>query len=147
MGSSPRSLTELPDRAGKVPNSWIAGYWGRTFSNGHEQHSEWRPQDLRRNDEVGFLVTLDGECIVFVNDVERCRFADPPVPVKSQSDIQLTALLDLSATTASVKFQAGGAPPPTSAARRKSTISSSCAGNSGVPSSSAAASSMMRSTS
>lgn len=122
----PLSLSCLPDRAARVPRSWIAGYWGRTFANGQERFCSWRPQSLRLGDEVAFLVGLEGECVVFVNNEEQCRFADPPVPVRAISagspnhghgagaggGVEMTPLLDLSATAASVTFLNGAPPPP-----------------------------------
>jgi len=114
--STPMVLTGLPDRAARVPRSWIAGYWGRTFANGQERLTNWRPQTLRVGDEVGFLVNLEGECSVFVNDEERCRFSDPPVPVKAVP-VELTALIDMSATAANVTFLNGAPPPQATVAR------------------------------
>lgn len=119
----PLSLSCLPDRAARVPRSWIAGYWGRTFANGQERFCSWRPQTLRLGDEVAFFVGLEGECIVFVNNEETCRFADPPVPVRAAGNaaggvaggapgVELTPLLDLSATAASITFLNGAPPPP-----------------------------------
>lgn len=114
--SSHHALSTLPDRAARVPRSWLAGYWGRTFSDGHELPSNWKPQSLRPMDEVGFLVNLEGECSVFVNDEERCRFANPSVPVKTAAEPELYALIDVSAAATSVTFL-NGAPPPPSAKR------------------------------
>eukprot|EP00930_Biecheleria_cincta_P058080 TRINITY_DN43930_c0_g1_i1.p1 TRINITY_DN43930_c0_g1~~TRINITY_DN43930_c0_g1_i1.p1 ORF type:complete len:1085 (-),score=214.12 TRINITY_DN43930_c0_g1_i1:122-3376(-) len=114
--SSCQTLSTLPDRAARVPRSWLAGYWGRTFSDGHELSSNWKPQTLRPMDEVGFLVNLEGECSVFVNDEERCRFGNPSVPVKAAVEPELTALIDVSAAATSVTFL-NGAPPPPSAKR------------------------------
>lgn len=120
--SKPSSLVPLPDRAARVPRSWIAGYWGRTFANGQERLNDWNPQALRPGDEVAFLVGTEGECSVFVNDEERCRFADPPVPVSQHmiavEEVELTALIDVSAAATSVTFL-NGAPPPSSAMRRR----------------------------
>jgi len=101
--STPAGMATLPDRAARVQHSWLAGYWGRTFSNGSERLSDWKPQDLQSNDEVGFLVTTEGECVVYVNDIERCRFGDPPVPVKAgmfsdSEPPQLFALIDVTRT-------------------------------------------------
>lgn len=115
--SSHHALSTLPDRAARVPRSWLAGYWGRTFCDGHELPSIWKPQSLRPMDEVGFLVNLEGECSVFVNDEERCRFANPSVPVKTAAEPELYALIDVSAAATSVTFL-NGAPPPPSAKRR-----------------------------
>jgi len=94
--SKTANMPTLPDRASRVQYSWHAGYWGRSFSNGVERLSDWKPQELRLNDEVGFLVTTKGECVVTVNDVERCRFGEPLVPVQPEmcldGEPELTAL-------------------------------------------------------
>jgi len=120
--STPTALATLPDRASRVDHSWMAGYWGRTFSNGNEQLSDWQPQNLVPNDEVGFLVTTEGECVVFVNGAERCRFGDPHVPVRPgewATEPELTALIDV-APGSSVEFLRGEPPQRSAVARRTS---------------------------
>lgn len=114
--STPAALATLPDRASRVQRSWLAGYWGRTFSNGSERLSEWKPQDLQTNDEVGFLVTLEGICVVYINDAEQCRFGHhQPVPVKSgmctDGEPQLTALIDVARTCLDFSMMSGALPP------------------------------------
>jgi len=99
----PSNITQLPDRAWRVPNSWIAGYWGRMFANGQQHLIEWRPQDLKVNEKVGFLVTLSGECIVYVNGEVKVHFNEVPVPI-SGADAELIALVDVFASTASVSL-------------------------------------------
>jgi len=107
------ATAHLCDRAARIPQSWVAGYWGRTFANGKESRSNWSPQGLRPGDEVAFLVGLEGECVVFVNDEERCRFSDPPVPISrpAGADAELTALIDVSAAAAAVTFLPDAALP------------------------------------
>merc|ERR1719158_554718 len=97
----PGSLPCLPDRAWRVPNSWIAGYWGRMFGNGQQHLIDWKPQDLKAGDRVGYLVNLKGECIVYVNDEVRVQFTESKVPV-SPKGTELTALVDVFASAASV---------------------------------------------
>lgn len=97
----PGSLPCLPDRAWRVPNSWIAGYWGRMFGNGQQHLIDWKPQELKASDRVGFLVNLKGECIVYVNDEVRVHFTESKVPV-SPKGTELTALVDVFASAASV---------------------------------------------
>jgi len=101
--------------------SWAAGYWGsmaagrraRTIAEGLERLCEWKPQeDLQQGDEVAFLVTLEGECALFVNDEECCRFADPLVPVATVPEVHLTALIDFSSTAASATFLKDAPLPP-----------------------------------
>jgi hypothetical protein len=101
--------------------SWAVGYWGsmaagrraRTIAEGLERLCEWRPQeDLQQGDEVAFLVTLEGECVLFINDEECCRFADPLVPVATLPEVHLTALIDFSSVAASATFLTGAPLPP-----------------------------------
>lgn len=110
--TSPGCLDVLPERAARVPLSWLAGYWGRTFSNGQERPSMWKPQSLKEGDEVGFLVDVQGECSVFVNDEERCRFSEPGVPVHNLSELEITPLIDVASAVVSVTFLIGAPPPP-----------------------------------
>jgi hypothetical protein len=91
--TTPAGLATSPDRASRVPNSWMAGFWGRTYSNFNERPSDWKPQELKRDDELCFLVTLEGECVVYVNERECCRFGDPHVPVTMQDEPELTVLI------------------------------------------------------
>merc|ERR1719230_1272996 len=99
--TKPSSLSVLPDRAWRIPRAWMAGYWGRMFTDGQQHLIDWKPQDLRINDKVGFLVTTKGECRVYVNGVEKVRFSEVPVPV-SNAGVELVAVVDVFASTASV---------------------------------------------
>lgn len=99
----PSAVAALPDRAWRIPESWMAGYWGRMFTNGQQHLIDWKPQELRSNDKVGFLVTPQGHCIVYVNGEEKVNFSEVPVPVES-GDVELTALVDVFASTASVSL-------------------------------------------
>jgi hypothetical protein len=90
-----------------------AGRRARTIAEGLERLCEWKPQeDLQQGDEVAFLVTLEGECVLFINDEECCRFADPLVPVTTLPEVHLTALIDFSSTAASATFLTGAPLPP-----------------------------------
>merc|ERR1711924_28659 len=71
---SPSQITCLPDRAWRVPRTWIAGYWGRMFANGTQFIIDWKPQDLAVGDTVGFQVTPTGECVVYVNSISKVVF-------------------------------------------------------------------------
>lgn len=103
-------ITALPDRAWRIPDSWIAGYWGRMFTDGQQHFVDWKPQDLRTRDKVGFLVTMEGECKVYVNGDLKVKFNEVLVPVKTGSD-EPTALVDIFASTASVTLLEGAQPP------------------------------------
>lgn len=79
--TKPSKLATIPDRAWRLPGSWVAGYWGRMYTNGQQHLVGWKPQNLRVNDEVGFCISTLGVCTILVNGEERMRFADPPVSV------------------------------------------------------------------
>jgi len=59
-------LRRVPDKAWRLPNTYIVGYWGRIFANGEEQETSWRSDTLQPGARVGLMV-LDGGLIVFVN--------------------------------------------------------------------------------
>mmetsp|Transcript_16753 Transcript_16753/g.39150 ORF Transcript_16753/g.39150 Transcript_16753/m.39150 type:complete len:632 (+) Transcript_16753:69-1964(+) len=66
----PGGMTRVPDKAWRLPSTFIVGYWGCVFLDGMERKAQWRPDDLQAGQRVGFLVTGDGrgDIIVFVDD-------------------------------------------------------------------------------
>lgn len=107
---SPSQITCLPDRAWRVPRTWIAGYWGRMFANGTQFIIDWKPQDLAVGDTVGFQVTPTGECVVYVNSISKVVFNSLPVPLEGDNT-ELTACVDVFASASSVTLV--DAHPPT----------------------------------
>jgi len=69
-GTSPEALRRVPDKAWRMPNSFIVGYWGCIFLDGKEHRTAWRSDSLCAGSRVGLLATRDGrgDLIVFVND-------------------------------------------------------------------------------
>lgn len=67
--TSPGSLRRVPDKAWRMPNSFIVGYWGCIFLDGKEHRTAWRSDSLCAGSRVGLLITGDGrgDLIVFVN--------------------------------------------------------------------------------
>jgi len=66
----PAELRRVPDKAWRLPSTYIVGYWGCVFLDGTERRTEWRSDTLQAGSRVGLLVTADaGDLIVFVDDV------------------------------------------------------------------------------
>ena len=91
----PVAMSRVPRR---IPGSWVAGYWGRMFTNGQQHLIDWKPQDLKQQDRVGFLVSPKGESVVYVNGQEKVRFKETLVPTEEP----LLPIVDVFASTASV---------------------------------------------
>jgi len=67
--TSPGNLTKVPDKAWRIPSTFVVGYWGCIFLNGTEQSTDWRADTLQAGARVGLLVTSDeGDLVIFVDD-------------------------------------------------------------------------------
>jgi len=116
--TSPSDLRRLPDKAWRIPDSFIVGYWGCIFLDGQEHRTAWRSDSLVVGSRVGLLVTNDGrgDLIVFVNgrpvvkvdgallgdcDDARPKWQEPLYPV-----------VDVFAATRIVELSQHAVPPP-----------------------------------
>jgi len=112
---SPSDLKRVPDKAWRMPNTYMVGYWGCVFLDGRERRTKWRADTLEAGSRVGLLVTGDGhgDLIVFVDDQPVVR-ADGAVPVGRGSSVEsLYPVVDVFAATLSVALQPHArAPPP-----------------------------------
>jgi len=65
----PGQLRRVPDKAWRLPRSFIVGYWGCIFVDGQERRTAWGADSLCAGARVGVLVTNNGrgDLIVFVN--------------------------------------------------------------------------------
>lgn len=101
----------FPDKAWRLPNTYIAGYWGRIFCAGKEHRTVWNAEELEVNDRVGFLVTTQGEILVFVNGKQKAWLnAGIPVPSGTSGRI-LLPVVDVFSATKSICFVKGAEPP------------------------------------
>merc|ERR1719329_36651 len=58
--TTPGNLRRVPDKAWRMPSTFIVGYWGCIFLDGKEPRTQWRSDALVAGSNVGILVTTDG---------------------------------------------------------------------------------------
>jgi len=65
-----------PTYAYEIPGVVLVGYGPHVVDKiWLRQSGRWTTKDLKLNDEVGFLIARDGEVTVYVNRVQKLRFA------------------------------------------------------------------------
>lgn len=110
--TGPDNLRRVPDKAWRMPNTFIVGYWGCVFLDGKEMRTKWRADTLVAGSRVGLLLSgngsgdlrvfVGGEAVVTVEgalkDHVGCREFYP--------------VIDVFAATLSVTLLPSGTPPP-----------------------------------
>lgn len=112
--TDPESLGRAPDKAWRVPNTFIAGYSGCVFIDGKEQRTKWRADHLKVGSHVGLLVSgdgtgdirvfVDGKPVMLINNA-----APEPVGVDG---FGYYPILDVFAATLSVQLRPLALVPP-----------------------------------
>jgi len=95
--SSPGQLARLPDKAWRLPESFIVGYSGSAYLNGKEQRISWQPDSLQIGQRVGFLITGDGRehVLIFVDDKEVVRIDGADLHANGLRDAPLYPVVDV----------------------------------------------------
>eukprot|EP00403_Amphidinium_massartii_P035977 CAMPEP_0178436054 /NCGR_PEP_ID=MMETSP0689_2-20121128/34244_1 /TAXON_ID=160604 /ORGANISM="Amphidinium massartii, Strain CS-259" /LENGTH=863 /DNA_ID=CAMNT_0020058143 /DNA_START=49 /DNA_END=2640 /DNA_ORIENTATION=- len=111
--TAPKTLPRLPDKAWRVPNTFIIGYAGAAYLNGQEQAIPWQADSLRAGDTVGLLVSGDGrgDMLLFVNKVYVLMLQGPILENAGLTTQPLYPLLDIFAATRSVTLLPCAEPP------------------------------------
>lgn len=93
----PGQLTRLPDKAWRVPESFVVGYSGSAYFNEKEQRISWQPDTLQVGQRVGFLITGDGRehLLIFVDDKEVLRIDGGDLHAQGLRDAPLYPLVDV----------------------------------------------------
>ncbi len=104
-----KELKRIPDKPMRMPNTFVAGYWGRIFCVGREYRTKWKADDLKPGQRVGLLVTLRGEVMLFVDGVRKIFFADSSA--RDLASKPLFAVVDVFASTSSIALVPGALPP------------------------------------
>mmetsp|Transcript_43248 Transcript_43248/g.69138 ORF Transcript_43248/g.69138 Transcript_43248/m.69138 type:complete len:922 (-) Transcript_43248:148-2913(-) len=112
---SPAEMKRMPDKAWRIPSTFIVGYWGCLFLDGREKRTRWKADTLKVGSRVGLLVTGDGrgDLIVFV-DGEPVVRADDVLPNSfSSGGMQepLYPVIDVFAATLSVELMTNATAP------------------------------------
>mmetsp|Transcript_52976 Transcript_52976/g.133867 ORF Transcript_52976/g.133867 Transcript_52976/m.133867 type:complete len:595 (+) Transcript_52976:86-1870(+) len=63
----PEQVRRVPDKAWRMPNTFIIGYWGCIFLDGVERRTNWLPETISIGAHVGLLVSDEGDLLVFVD--------------------------------------------------------------------------------
>jgi hypothetical protein len=110
---SPAELKRMPDKAWRIPSTFIVGYWGCLFLDGREKRTNWKADTLTVGSRVGLLVTGDGrgDLIVFV-DGEPVVRADDVLPASGLRAEELYPVIDVFAATLAVELQGVATAPP-----------------------------------
>jgi len=104
--TSEDSLRRVPDKAWRLPNTVIVGYWGRMFALGKEHHGQWKSESLQVGDVVGLLLHNQGDLLVFVNDEVKLW-----VPWRGGSGEKYFPLVDVFGCTDGIELIEQGCPP------------------------------------
>lgn len=112
--TSPSQLRRVPDKAWRMPHTYIVGYWGCVFLDGKERSTRWRADALPVGARVGALVSGDGsgDLRIFV-DGTLVVHAEGALQehVRGPGPVELFPVVDVFAATLSVELQALAAPP------------------------------------
>jgi len=128
----PNEVRRVPDKAWRMPNTFMVGYWGCIFLDGVECRTSWRSDSLVVGSVVGLLVTKEGDILVFVDGhpVVRVAHAVPEGLTK-----KLYPVADVFAATKAITLSKRGDPPPppwcveAAAASRAAASPRSCLGS------------------
>ncbi|CAE7673408.1 NEURL4 [Symbiodinium pilosum] len=113
--STPQGLKRVPDKAWRIPKTMVIGYWGCVFVDGCEQRTPWRADSLQIGARVGFLVTLSGDLLVFVDGEAVVRVDGAFAPHELEPNPEpLYPVVDVFAATRIVSMSPSARPPPRS---------------------------------
>jgi len=122
--TAPGQLRRVPDKAWRMPGTFIVGYWGCVFLDGKERRTKWRVDNLPSGTKIGLLVCGDGS-----GDLRVFAKGEPVVRVEGavtgliDSDMELYPVVDVFAATLSVALCPRASPPPPPWADGATTLS------------------------
>lgn len=118
--TAPGTLRRVPDKAWRIPSTFIVGYWGCVFLDGTEHRTSWRSDTLCAGAKVGFLITSDEmrNLYVFVNGTPVVRVDNVLQPKCTGTDSTASIptifypVIDVFASTRVVSLSKHAEPPP-----------------------------------
>lgn len=110
--TSPGQLRRIPDKAWRMQNTFIVGYWGCVFLNGKERRTHWRADTLPSGSRVGLLVSGDGSGDLHVF-VDNTMVVSVPGALAEHAlpGVELFPVVDVFAATLKVALQPMSTPP------------------------------------
>jgi hypothetical protein len=111
--TSAGQLRRVPDKAWRMPNTFIVGYWGCVFLDGKERRTRWRADAVPAGSRVGILVSGDGsgDLRVFVDGTLAVAVEGALMDHMSRG-VELYPVVDVFAATLAVAMQPRSTPPP-----------------------------------
>lgn len=96
----------LPDKAWRLPGTFILGYSGVRYLDGIEAPIDWQPDTLRVGQRVGLLVSGDGrtDMVAFVDGKEVARVPGKDLRPAGLRDEPLHAIVDVYNAVLAVKL-------------------------------------------
>lgn len=69
--SPPESVRRMPDKAWRMPGTFVAGYGGSTYMDGIDSKTSWKPDVLSAGSRIGVLIPCGSvaEMLVFVDGI------------------------------------------------------------------------------
>lgn len=110
--NSEEQLRRMPDKAWRMPRTYMAGYWGRVFCAGREYQTAWKPEELGVGARVGLLVTVRGDLLVFVGGSQVVWMEADIAVHEGTSSNAVFPVVDVFAATSSVTLRPHAQPPP-----------------------------------
>ncbi|CAE7328408.1 neurl4, partial [Symbiodinium pilosum] len=112
--SSPSDLKDqrLPDKAWRVPQTFILGYTGNKYLNGKEGTINWQSDQLQVGQRIGLLIAGGGDLHIFVdgNEVAHVEEAEMRSAGLRRQE-PLYGIVDVYNATLSVRLLPGAAAP------------------------------------
>jgi len=109
-------LQRIPDKAWRIPDTFIAGYSGCAYLNGKEHSCGWHPDTLTAGQRVGCLITGNGQedMIIFVDGAEVFRIAGSTLREGGLRHEPLYPVIDVLNATVAAELLPRAAAPQTS---------------------------------
>jgi len=108
----PDDLKRVPDKAWRMPHTFVVGYWGCVFIDGKERRTKWRVDTLPVGTKLGLLVSEGtGDLRVFAAG-ELMVLAEGALAEHVFPGVELFPVVDVFAATLAVSLSPRASPPP-----------------------------------
>lgn len=127
--TSPDELRTVPDKAWRMPGTFMVGYWGCVFLDGKEHRTQWRSDGLSVGARVGVLVAAaSGDLLIFADEV-LVVCMEGALQEHMSPELQLYPVVDVFAATLSVALAPCAVPPARPWTGDAASILSPCPGS------------------
>jgi len=95
----------LPDKAWRVPRSFMLGYSGNKYLNGKESNIDWQPEKLRVGQRVGLLISSSHDLSVMVDGCRVVHVPEAEMVLAGFRDEPLYGIVDVYNAALSVRLR------------------------------------------